>query len=66
MYSLKDIVSMKTLLKQIPFVEDPDAEIEEVEKAAEEAVKRQQAMFAAGENTPPEDVEGEIPEGEEE
>ena len=66
LYSLKDIVSMKTLLKQIPFVEDPDAEIEEVEKAAEEAVKRQQAMFAAGENTPPEDVEGEIPEGEEE
>lgn len=59
LYNLKDIVSMKTLLKQIPFVEDPDAEIEEVEKAAEEAVKRQQAMFAAGENTPPEDLEDE-------
>lgn len=62
LYNLKDLVSMKTLLKQIPFVEDPDAEIEEVEKAAEEAVKRQQAMFAAGENTPPEDLEDEEPE----
>ena len=70
LYSLKDIVSMKTLLKQIPFVEDPDAEIEEVQAAADEAVKRQQAMFAAGENTPPEDLEDEepeeTPEGEEE
>ena len=62
LYNLKDLVSMKTLLKQIPFVEDPDAEIEEVEKAAEEAVKRQQAMFVAGENTPPEDLEDEDPE----
>lgn len=62
LYSLKDIVSMKTLLKQIPFVEDPDAEIEEVQAAADEAVKRQQAMFAAGENTPPEDLEDEDPE----
>ena len=62
LYNLKDLVSMKTLLKQIPFVEDPDAEIEEVEKAAEEAVKRQQAMFTAGENTPPEDLEDEDPE----
>lgn len=70
LYNLKDIVSMKTLLKQIPFVEDPDAEIEEVQAAADEAVKRQQAMFAAGENTPPEDLEDEepeeTPEGEEE
>lgn len=57
LYNLKDFVSMKTLLKQIPFVEDPDMEIEDVQKQAEENVKRQQALFAAGANTPPEDDE---------
>jgi hypothetical protein len=33
--ALKDVVSTKTLLKQIPFVEDVEAEIEELDKQAE-------------------------------
>lgn len=54
-YNLKDIVSMKTLLKLLPFVEDPDYEIKEVNKQAEENVKRQQDMFAIGANEPPDE-----------
>lgn len=38
-------VSRKTLLSQIPFVEDPDAEIEVVDKESEEEILRQQALF---------------------
>ena len=55
LYNMKDLVSMKTLLKQIPFVEDPDTEIEELTKQKQEAIKQQQEMFAAGYNNPPED-----------
>lgn len=55
LYSLKDLVSMKTLLKQIPFVEDPDAEEEAVKEEKAEAVKQQQEMFAQGYNNPPEE-----------
>lgn len=55
LYSLKDMVSMKTLLKQIPFVEDPDAEEEAVRVEKAEAVKQQQEMFAQGYNSPPPD-----------
>lgn len=55
LYSLKDLVSMKTLLKQIPFVEDPDAEEEAVRVEKAEAVKQQQEMFAQGCNSPPPD-----------
>lgn len=57
LYSLKDFVSMKTLIKQIPFVEDPDNELEAVREEKAEAVKQQQEMFTAGANTPPEDEE---------
>ena len=55
--NLKGTVSQKTLLSQIPFVEDPDEEMKAVEKEAEEAVKRQQELFREQgmENTPPED-----------
>lgn len=59
LYNMKDLVSMKTLLKQIPFVEDPDTELEELQKQKEEAVKQQQEMFAMGYNNPPEDAEDE-------
>lgn len=52
-YNLKDVVSMKTLLKLLPFVEDPDFEIEEVQKQADENIKRQQALFGSSPNTPP-------------
>ena len=52
-------VGKKTLLSQIPFVEDPDEELKTVEKEAEEALKQQQQMFV--QNTPPPDDEGEPP-----
>ena len=52
-FSLKEMVSQKTLLKLLPFVEDPDFEIEETAKQAEENLKRQQDLFAGNPNTPP-------------
>ncbi len=52
--NLQNNVSDKTLLKLLPFVEDPDYEIKEVEKHKAEEVKRQQALFSVGANTPPE------------
>ena len=52
-FNLKDMVSQKTLLKLLPFVEDPDFEIEEVQKQAEENVKRQQELFGSSPNNPP-------------
>lgn len=52
--NLKNNVSAKTLLKMLPFVEDPDYEIEEVQKQKDEEVKRQQELFYQGQNTPPE------------
>lgn len=48
-------VSKKTLLSQVPFIENVDAEVKAVEKEAEEAVKQQQAMFGLSSNTPPDD-----------
>lgn len=64
LYNMKDLVSMKTLLKQIPFVEDPDTEIEELTKQKEEAIKQQQEMFAVGYNNPPDEDEPEDPDEE--
>ena len=67
--SLKDSVSARTLLKLLPFVEDPDYEIEEVEKQKEEDMRRQQELFSQGANTPPDETEEEedvIPDDEEE
>lgn len=60
--NLKDNVSAKTLLKLLPFVEDPDYEIEEVEKQKNEEVKRQQELFGQGFNEPPEFGDEEEPE----
>lgn len=48
-------VSKKTLLAQVPFVEDVDKELETVEKENEEYMKQQQTMFGLGSNTPPPD-----------
>ncbi len=61
--NLQNNVSVKTLLKLLPFVEDPDYEIEEVKKEKDEEVKRQQELFSQGKNTPPEfnDEEDEDP-----
>lgn len=59
-------VSKKTLLSQVPFVEDPDEELKVVNEEAEEDAKRQQEIFSAGANTPP-DFSGKkkVPEEEE-
>lgn len=51
--NLQNNVSAKTLLKLLPFVEDPDYEIKEVKKQKAEEVKRQQDLFGMGANTPP-------------
>lgn len=50
--TLSDMVSKKTLIKQIPFVEDPDEEITAVEEEKEKTVQRQQKLFAGTENMP--------------
>lgn len=65
--NLQNSVSAKTLLKLLPFVEDPDYEIEQVTEQKAADVKMQQELFAQGANTPPEfDEEEEEPaEGEE-
>lgn len=50
-------VSRKTLLSQVPFVDDVESELEAVEEEEQEAVKRQQEIFGNQPNTPfsPED-----------
>lgn len=48
-------VSRKTLLAQIPFVDDVEAELDVLEKEEAEALKRQQEAFGIGSNTPPDD-----------
>lgn len=55
--TLSDTVSKKTLIKQIPFVEDPDAEAEAVEAEKEKATERQQKVFERTVNEPPDDDE---------
>lgn len=52
-------VSKKTLLSQIPFVDDPDEELKEVEKEEKENMEKQKEMFGLGTNTPPEDSQEE-------
>ena len=47
-------VSRKTLLSQIPFVEDPDEELKAVEKEEEENLQKQMKFFGNQANEPPE------------
>lgn len=47
-------VSKKTLLAQVPFVTNVDAELAAVQAEAEEAMKQQQELFGGFSNTPPE------------
>lgn len=54
---LADKVSLKTLIKLLPFVEDPDEEVEAVEAEKEKAIKVQQKMFAGTNNEPVDDDE---------
>ena len=46
-------VGKKTLLSQIPFVSDPDEELEIVKKEAEEALEQQTKAFGSFSNTKP-------------
>lgn len=48
-------VSKKTLLSQVPFVDNADEEVAAVDKEAEESLKQQKEAFGLGSNTPPED-----------
>lgn len=48
-------VSKKTLLAQVPFVEDVDKELKAVEKEAKEAAEQQMAVFGLGSNTLPDE-----------
>lgn len=57
--NLKGIVSRKTLLAQIPFVENVDEELASVERESEEELKRQQDMFGFQSNIPPKEKEPE-------
>ena len=46
-------VSKKTLLSQVPFVQNVDDELAAVEKETEENIKRQQEVFGMQSNIPP-------------
>lgn len=48
-------VSRKTLLSQVPFVDDVDEELKALDEETEENLKRQQEVFGMQENTPPQD-----------
>lgn len=52
---ISQIVSQKTLLAQIPFVENVDDELAAVKKESEENLKQQQEMFGLQKNDPPEE-----------
>ena len=51
-------VSRKTLLSQIPFVDNVEEEIAALEKEEAETLRRQQALFGIGSNTPPDELGG--------
>lgn len=53
--ALKGTVSQKTLLQLLPFVEDPDKEIEDVDIDNEKALIQQKKLFGNEPNYPPED-----------
>lgn len=57
--NLQGIVSKRTLLQQLPFVDDPDNEVETVQQENADNLKVQQAIFGSfSRNEPPEDEEG--------
>lgn len=49
-------VSRKTLLSQVPFVEDVDEELAAVEQEEQETLKQQAELFGSHANEPPDDV----------
>ena len=54
-------VSRKTLLSQVPFVDNVDDELKALDEEAEEDLKRQQEMFGMSGNTPPDQTDPEKP-----
>ena len=58
--SLKGAVGQRTLLQLLPFVEDPEKEIEEVAKENEEAVARQKAALGLDGNPLPDESEADV------
>lgn len=52
-------VSRRTLLSQIPFVENPEEELKAVEKEEDESLKKQKQLFGNLPNEPPEDLDDE-------
>ena len=50
--NLSGKVSTKTLIEQLPFIEDAESEVKTVEKESEEAALRQQKIFSAPNNVP--------------
>ena len=46
-------ISRKTLLSQVPFVEDVDEELKRLDEEEEKAIEKQQVLFGMQENTPP-------------
>lgn len=52
-------VSRKTLLSQVPFVDNVDDELKALDEETEENLKRQQEMFGIQGNTPPDQTEKE-------
>lgn len=53
-------VSRKTLLSQVPFVDNPEEELKAVEKEEKESLKRQKEFFGNQPNEPPEPKDGEL------
>ncbi len=50
-------VSSKTLIRLLPFVEDPDNEIESLKQEKEENAELQRKVFTVNENMPPDEME---------
>lgn len=59
-------VSAKTLLAQIPFVDNVEEELKTVEEENQKAMERQQEMFGFTQNTPPEEEKDVEPEKQDE
>lgn len=55
--TLQGMVPDSALLAQLPFVDDPEAAVEELQAEREKKVRMQQVAFSAAANTPPEVAE---------
>lgn len=55
--NLDDLVSKETLLRQIPFVEDVEYELDKLAEQKQQALEEQQSFFGVPQNNPPEEPE---------